>query len=646
MTITANLADGTILRFPDGTDESVIQAKVKELSGGSTITEEQFQEQYASPEAMGEIPSLGGAPAEPVQQVEGEQPSIGDYAYGALETGVGTVAGGARYGGEWLKQAIFGIADQIASGEIGSYEAAERLRDTVTGKAAKAAERYMPTTKVGQEMMGAVGEFGEAMAPIATPMMGMVQPLQVAQQLENVAPVVGEMAREQTQPSVQMPSTRSMGAAETSLVRQRIEKARGLPEPIEMTKGAATREPSQLAFEKEAAKQPQTGEKLRVRAEENNLQILKNFDAFMDMTGAEAPDVAATGNTVIDALMKGYKEAKIKTRVAYADARKSEEAKTPVDTLQQVTVGPEDDPMTMTVWEYIDSKPRGVSSSAFTDSARATAIKMGIAQEDENGNLIPTDNVTVGSLEDFRKELNRMVNTGDNVAVRDASILKDLIDGHTSQVEGDLYKKARKIRKEQGDKFEDRAIVIDLINTVKGRGDAKVPADKVFNRTILTRSPEEIRFLKKVLYQSGNEGKQAWRELQGATIRHIQEESTKGLGMGANDQPNVSPAQLNKIVKQLDKNGRLDIVFGKHNADVIRDLNDVVQYISTVPPNTLINASGTAGMILAALTEMGALGYSGVLPVPVLTTLKFIRDKYADKKLKDKIDEALKGFEE
>ena len=39
--------------------------------------------------------------------------------------------------------------------------------------------------------------------------------------------------------------------------------------------------------------------------------------------------------------------------------------------------------------------------------------------------------------------------------------------------------------------------------------------------------------------------------------------------MGANDLPIVSPAKLHQIITQLDKNGRLDIVFGKQVAATI-----------------------------------------------------------------------------
>ena len=57
--------------------------------------------------------------------------------------------------------------------------------------------------------------------------------------------------------------------------------------PVTLTKGAAERDAGQLAFEKEQIK-GEFGAPLRNRAEENNLQVLQNFDAAIDATGAEA----------------------------------------------------------------------------------------------------------------------------------------------------------------------------------------------------------------------------------------------------------------------------------------------------------------------------------------------------------------------
>ena len=116
--------------------------------------------------------------------------------------------------------------------------------------------------------------------------------------------------------------------------------------------------------------------------------------------------------------------------------------------------------------------------------------------------------------------------------------------------------------------------------------------------------------------------------------------------MGANDQPIVSPAKLNQTIQQLDKNGRLDIIFGKKTAQTLRDLNDVLKYINTVPPGTLVNPSGTAGTILAALTEAGATGAMTGIPVPALSAIRFVIKLRKEKATKAKINDALNALPE
>jgi len=184
-------------------------------------------------------------------------------------------------------------------------------------------------------------------------------------------------------------------------------------------------------------------------------------------------------------------------------------------------------------------------------------------------------------------------------------------------------------------------VVARLVSNVRGMDDPKVAADQVLRKSILNSSPDEITFLKRVLKTTGDDGRQAWRELEGATIRYMQDEATKGMGMDSAGNPIVSPAQLNKLVYQLDQNGRLDVIFGKQKAQTIRDLNEVVKYVNTVPPGTLVNTSGTSGALMAAIAEAGATGAISGLPVPVISLTRLAVKGMKDQKLKARINQSL-----
>ena len=106
----------------------------------------------------------------------------------------------------------------------------------------------------------------------------------------------------------------SAGAAATPMGLQREQTAGSLG--VKLTLGEKERDPSQLAFEKEAVKGP-LGQPLITRAEQNNLSIMQRFDELLDETGAEVAqkgDIAVTGNKLIDALSSGYAGAKAKPK--------------------------------------------------------------------------------------------------------------------------------------------------------------------------------------------------------------------------------------------------------------------------------------------------------------------------------------------
>lgn len=408
------------------------------------------------------------------------------------------------------------------------------------------------------------------------------------------------------------------GASGTSGDIMRLSKAEGLPVPVELTQGAATRDAEQLAFEKEQIFGP-LGGPLRARAEENNAQILQNFDRFIDMTGAELPDLASTGNAVTKALSAGYKQAKDRVNVAYKRAEAAGELAEPVSYKDVADFIAEQTPTTREKLAPI-----------------LNAVDEQLRKNDPDG----TGLVPLNALEQVRKLINKASVPGTENGNYGGQ-LKGLIDQATEGKGGALYKKARALRIEQARKYENRAVVERLVANVKNKADAKTTSDEVVRKSILTESPEDIKFLRHALKTSGKDGRQAWKELQGATIRHIQEQATKNVNLTANNEPVVSAAGLNRVVNELDKSGRLDAIFDPATAQRVRDLRDVVQYINTVPPGTSINNSGTARTLLAALAEMGVTGGATGVPLPLLTGLKVLRSAVQDNRIKKKISQSL-----
>lgn len=595
------------------------------------------------------------------------KPGVIDQLVGAGETAltVGTAATGGIFG--TIGGALTGLREEVQAGRFGTPEAARAISE----RAAAGAQRftYAPRTEAGQEQVQALGALSQILPPVlpgalpagmfgqatrqalpiieATGLRGVQAVQQTGRQATQAVQRAPSIVREALGMEAPVSTTTgrgSVGAAGTPAGLQRETTARGLPVGIDLTLGAREREAGQLSFEKEQIKGPQ-GAPLRERAELNNLQALQNFDALIDMTGAQTAAIgpAATGNAVIDALSKGWQGAKAKTSAAYTRADKSPEAMAPVDLTVPRTLKYGDQETTTTLLDYLNSKPTGVPSSAIPDTAKQYAVKLGVADMDENGNLIPRD-TTVKNLEQLRREISASTDF-DIVNQRESKILKSLIDETTKDVSGPLYSEARALREKQARKYEGRAVVANLLTTVKGKDDPKVAASEAFQKSVLNSTPEEVNFLRRVLLTSGKDGQKALKELQGATIKHLENVSTSGLQTDSMGRPIVSPAKLNAAVNALDADGRLDIILGKQQAQVVRDLNEVVKYVTTVPPGTLINNSGTAMAIMGAIAEAGATGALTGLPFPALSLVRAATSQIQSNKVKARINQALNKAE-
>lgn len=584
------------------------------------------------------------------------QPSIGQQIVGAGETALtlGTGAVGGTLG--TLAGTLQGLSQQILSGNFGTPEAM-RAVEKAAAEGAQALT-YQPRTQAGQEQVQAVGQVLANVLPPVLP--AIASPGAVMQAARTAVPTVGaagqiagaagrraatatgqaivkpvqaattavretlgmEVAPAPTQAGARV----SAGAAATPEALRRTTTAEGLPVPVTLTKGAATRDAQQLAFEKEQIKSD-LGGPLRQRAEENNLQALQNFDALAEMTDAQLMDLSSTGGAVVKSLTEGLTAAKNRTRAAYKAAEKAGELENNV-TLSSVV-------------DYINENIPEGDLAPILKAAQQKAIAIGAAVPDADGRLVAQP-ITLRQAESLRQTFQRAGFEGADQF--HGGSLKRAFDVETEGLGGDLYKKARQIRLEQARKFENRAIVARLIKNRKGMEDPQVAADQVFRKSILNSSPEEITFLKRVLLTSGNDGQQAFKELQGATVRHLRDEATKGMGMDSQDRPLISPAKLHQSVQALDANGRLDVILGKKNAQIVRDLDDVVRYVTTVPPGTLVNSSGTAGTLLAAMAEAGATGALTGLPLPVASGIRQIIKMRQEGRTKAKINEALNAL--
>lgn len=584
------------------------------------------------------------AQAAPAQQ----EPGIGQQLLGAgeaaLTLGTGATAGAIGMVGG----ALGGIAQSILGGTFGTREANQMVEQAAQRGAQ--ALTYIPRSQVGQERVGQIGKLAEFLPPVlpqlAAPGVAMqaarqAMPLagataargaQVAQQAGQriAAPVRGAVGRVQEMftgeaaPAAPGALRSAGGAAATPLELQRATEAQMAG--LRLTEGEVKRSPELLAWEKEKAKTPEYQAPFLERQQENNRAALAKFEQVLDETGAETGNLSDTGIKAVDVLMKGWEQEKAKTGKMYQAFRDSPEAEMTVDASP--------------VLSFINDQPVGVAGiTGVTDTARQNAVRLGIAIPDADGRLTANPNATLGQLEEFRKSISAIGAASPNDK-RLISVLKKQVDVTGDPVGGNITRAMRAQRQRQAQKYENRAIVANLLLEKKGMSDARVPIEDVFQKSILSARPSEIQHLKRVLFTIGEgEGKQAWSELQGATVRHLMDSAEAGIG--ADNLPVISAAKLNKSIQSLDKNGKLDLVLGKSAAEEVRNLNQVLQYIQSTPPMTSINNSGTARTVMALMSEAAITGTVTGVPLPVIQGLKILRNEVKDRKIKARITKAL-----
>jgi len=619
-------------------------------------------------------------------QAQAKQPQgtfaefVGDKLKGAGEAGLSAVTGAlAAPAG-----AVAGIYETLTGGKYGTKEGIEQGKQ----RAAQVQEAltYAPRTQAGQEILGAVGKAAEAskIPPVLVPEVAGFAPLAPAAKAQmqdqfarlttpaaagvqapaappspvtnvNIPPArraelqaqmtakpqqmapqaVAEMqaqfeakkgglpqAQAPGMPEVPVPAMPGsneevrkligVGAASVTPEKLRVQRAKELPVPIELSKDQATRDPADVRFARETAKDPVLGQALQAKYADDNLKIQKNLDHFVENSGAEFTGAAPgeVGQMLVNSIGPYQQTRKAAITTAYDAARAAGEMNVPVQ-INRLS-------------DFVD-KNQSAAKNAPVISAVGSEIKR-LAKDGE---------ISINDLEEIRKMANVLAqDSGPNSHYGRQAIR--IIDKMTEGKGGKAYQNARRLNAEYMREFEDTPVVKNILSMKKGSTQRAVAIEDLVEKSMLKGPRSDVMQLFSTLEKAGPEGQQMINELRGYVAQRIKDEATKGVGRDINGLPYVSTHGLNKMIVDLDRSGKLDLLFGKQGAEQYRTLNEVTKDLQTVPVGTT-NPSGTASTLLAAMAEMGAQTAMTGVPLPVAMIGKQIYGKVQTNKKLNKI---------
>lgn len=526
-------------------------------------------------------------------------PSSTTPMLGALDAAL--AAGTGLFGG--MVGQVAGVGRSLLGGKLGTAEGVRSGEETA--RDVSRALTYRPRTETGQGLLeGLAGLLDATKLSGLPPAEGVTLANLLPQAARQAASKIPALPTREPAPMV------GMGSAMTDIDRLRNERAQQLPVPLPLTKGMLSRDFEQQRFERETAKAGPIGEPLRERHADLNQKILQNFDAFVEQTGAESGGLRATGQIVNDVIVNKAKIAKGQINAAYEKARQSGEMQQPV------SVAP--------LLEYVEShRPEAINAPIIASlEAKVNAVA-------KNGAA------TVNDLEEVRKMVGALSGK-DATNAHFGKEINGLIDGLTEGAGGDAYKRARSLRLKYAKEFEDVGVIDKMMSTKPGTRDRAVAYEDVFSHSILKGSLDDVRSVRKTLQTAGADGQQAWRELQGQTVQHIKDEMTKSATTDVRGNTVASADKLNRVIRELDKDGKLDFVFGKQGAQQMRDITEAAKDVLTFPPGS-VNTSNTTSVLLGALGNAAV----GRMPTAAAQLITTIRSAKASNAMKKRVAESL-----
>jgi len=497
----------------------------------------------------------------------------------------------------------YGLYKGITSGKMGTPEGVQIGQREAAGFQER--NTYQPRTETAQDVLGGMARVLGALPPTlgATgSALTALAPAAAGQMRAAVAPAAA--ATQQRMAALLAPKSTMMGGGAASADEALVRQQRALSQGIPLTKGQQLQDFAQQQFESDVVKQsPDLAKSLLDFKSQQKKDIQGRFEQLIDQTGADVnvSDPRKVGSIVDSALVKKFEDKQKLVNDAYQKARDAGETKAVVDTSR------------LDQW-LADNAPEAISVPQINSiRAKLDALKTATGGK-----------VTVDDLENLYKAAGQLGKPGDpsNVFMRQ---VKGVINDVTEGAGGDLYRAARAERADLGRQFEDTYRVAKLLGTKGGYADRAVALDDVFSHVVLDGDLDQMRTVTKLLKNGGEDGQKAYAALQGQTIQYLKDQ------LNRNTSGKLSYDAFAKALATLDKEGKLDYMFGKKGRETLTELQGTLRDALVEIPGT-VNYSNTGNVVVRALDKLASLR------IPLAKT---VADIAKESELKKKVEQSI-----
>jgi hypothetical protein len=202
-----------------------------------------------------------------------------------------------------------------------------------------------------------------------------------------------------------------------------------------------------------------------------------------------------------------------------------------------------------------------------------------------------TRGITLNELDDLRSDASAIAKKGGKDGFYASQVVR-AIDKSMEQVPAAAknWRAAIDAFTKHKEEFKDQGRIAKLVENKKSaKGDPQIAREDTFQHSIVGGSAKNVAQLKQSLTTGGPKGAQAWKDLQAETLRYLQEKASgKREIQGETGSRQFNSSFLDHF-NELDKDGKIDVIFDKPTANRLRAVAKMVHDARTKP------GKGTSG---------------------------------------------------